>query len=459
MNYKTGIATSDKWRYNPRIKKGEKSMASIQKLENGSYRAIISCGKDENGKRIRVSKVYQARNQKEAEKQAVILEERVRNGLPISEQAPTIAPLAVCSQTKEYVFKDIVEKWRENRASGDYVTKTVLDYESILENFMLPYFGEFKLSEINYEQVKKYMKRLDMDGIRLDGKKGGYSDRTKDKHKMMIQMFLNEAVRYGCLERVPDLSGIKRKVCKKNMNQEAKENYLTEDELQLLLKKVSERKKKANGEECQDIDYWQHKMFVHLIAWTGIRLSEACGLEFKDIDFENNTISLKRTSHYADKKIYTQNGLKNGDTGRTIKVDAKLIELLSEYKNEMNKIWEEKRRQQKVRKNRINYQIVDSDRLFTKHDGSPINPHTLSSWFVRQVKEWNIVQDENRRITVHGLRHTYATLLISSGIDIATVSKCMGHDSITTTIQTYSHLLPDGQQKCADAMGKIMGIL
>lgn len=434
-------------------KKEGELMANVTKLETGKYRIIISHGKDKDGKRKRISKTIYACNQKEAEKQAILMEDKIRRGILLEEEPE------VKEEKKDYLFQDVVDVWRskiEEKEEGySYVRKTLTRYNDILDKFLIPYFGEMKVQDITFEKVNSYMGMLNKDGVRVDKQKGGYSETTKKQHKAILLMLLQEAIHYGWLKEIPYIEN-KRMKKKQSRAKKENENFITEAEIAELLERVNERPRKANGEYCQDVDYWQHKMFVYLGLATGLRLSELCGLEFKDINWEKNEIVIRRTSHYSNKQLYTQEFLKNGESYRVIAVHVKIMEMLREYREEMNKIWTEKKRQKEVRKDRIRYEIVESDRLFTKHDGSPINPSTISKWFNTQVKEWNIVKDSNRHLTVHGLRHTYASILVENGMDMPAVSKSIGHSNIRTTIDIYTHVLPDAKHKCANAIGDIM---
>ncbi|MBR1442730.1 MAG: tyrosine-type recombinase/integrase [Firmicutes bacterium] len=90
---------------------------------------------------------------------------------------------------------------------------------------------------------------------------------------------------------------------------------------------------------------------------------------------------------------------------------------------------------------------TDSDYVFTNDFGETIHPDSISQWFNRFIKRKGL-----KHITFHGLRHTAATLLISSGVDIETVSRILGHSSSAITSQVYLHSA-DAIRK--DAMKKL----
>ena len=93
----------------------------------------------------------------------------------------------------------------------------------------------------------------------------------------------------------------------------------------------------------------------------------------------------------------------------------------------------------------------DSDRLFTKWDGKPMQPNTISHWFADWVKENNLPN-----VNIHSLRHTNATLLISGGIPIRVVSDMLGHSQPSTTSNIYTHVIQSAAAAAADTLQDIL---
>lgn len=93
----------------------------------------------------------------------------------------------------------------------------------------------------------------------------------------------------------------------------------------------------------------------------------------------------------------------------------------------------------------------ESDRLFTSSDGSPIHPDTLTSWFSDFIKRHSLP-----KVTLHGLRHTNATLLIAAGTNIRTVSGRLGHSQASTTANIYAHAIQSADVKAAETLGNIL---
>ena len=92
--------------------------------------------------------------------------------------------------------------------------------------------------------------------------------------------------------------------------------------------------------------------------------------------------------------------------------------------------------------------------MFPNEVGSPLNPSNLRNRSFRHIKTRAGVREDLR---FHHLRHTRATLLLSEGVNVKVVSELLGHASITITLNTYSHVLPDMQDSAADAMEGALG--
>lgn len=91
------------------------------------------------------------------------------------------------------------------------------------------------------------------------------------------------------------------------------------------------------------------------------------------------------------------------------------------------------------------------DKLFTKWNGEPIHPDTLTAWFSKFLKKNNL-----RHVTLNSLRHTNASLLIAAGTDVRTVSNRLGHAQTSTTLNLYTHALKSKDIEAADNLEIIL---
>ncbi len=177
-----------------------------------------------------------------------------------------------------------------------------------------------------------------------------------------------------------------------------------------------------------------------MLIYTGMRIGELNGLEWKDIDFDNEMIVIERTSQYVSGMGIITKDPKNKTSARVSKYPSMLFKLLKEYR-----AWQNKERL------KMGDRWIDTDRLFTKYNGEAISPSTLWKWFTQFLEGAGL-----SHITIHSLRHTNATLLISGGVDVRTVSKRLGHSQTSTTMNIYAHAIASADEKAADTLQDIL---
>ena len=90
---------------------------------------------------------------------------------------------------------------------------------------------------------------------------------------------------------------------------------------------------------------------------------------------------------------------------------------------------------------------VDHNKLFTKENGEPIFPSTPSLWFRRFRKRHNLPD-----LPFHGIRHTNASIMLGEGVDVATVSRRLGHADINVTLRRYGHAIEENNRKGTEAI-------
>ena len=94
---------------------------------------------------------------------------------------------------------------------------------------------------------------------------------------------------------------------------------------------------------------------------------------------------------------------------------------------------------------------IDSRKVFTAWNGRPINPCKVTSWFYHFV-----TKNDLPYVSIHGLRHTSATILISSGIPITATSKRLGHTTAATTVKIYAHAIASADAAAATAIETVL---
>lgn len=166
---------------------------------------------------------------------------------------------------------------------------------------------------------------------------------------------------------------------------------------------------------------------IRLLLFTGLRRGELLGLEWKDIDFDNSTMRICRSSLYLPDKGIFEDETKNATSNRIIKLSQTAVNDLKAYK-----LWQMEQRM------RIGDRWANSEKIFTTNEGKPLHTDTLPRWFSKFIKEHS---DKLPHITIHSLRHTNATLQIAGGVPLTTVAKRLGHADTVTTSKIYAHAI------------------
>lgn len=180
----------------------------------------------------------------------------------------------------------------------------------------------------------------------------------------------------------------------------------------------------------------KYQAFCVLAIYGGLRRSELLGLEWGDLDFENCTISIRRTSQYTKEKGTFTDTTKTRKSQRTLRLPNEVFSILRRLRADLA--------QQRLL---LGDRWYDSDRLFVGLEGKPLCPTAPYTWLERFCGETG-----QRFYGIHTFRHLNASLLIESGADVRTVSSMLGHSAPTTTLNIYSHSFEAAQARASAAV-------
>ena len=184
----------------------------------------------------------------------------------------------------------------------------------------------------------------------------------------------------------------------------------------------------------------QAKISLLTLILTGFRKGEVAGLEWKDIDFDNQTISVKRSITEIKGCGAIEGQTKTGSSSRTISIADDFKTLLLEYKQ-----WQEER------KIALGDLWLESDKIFTKANGGAIFPSYFNAQLNKALEAAGLPH-----YSVHQLRHTHITLLISNGVSLPVVSLRAGHARTSTTSDVYAYALPSTDQAAANLLNNLL---
>ena len=292
---------------------------------------------------------------------------------------------------KKRLFFDYYEEWinvyKKGAVRSVTLKKYLLTLSWIKKNY--PKLKLYEVDRISYQQLlNKYAESHER-------------QTTMDFHHQLKAAIL-DAVDEGYIDKDPT-----RKVIIKGKEPRNKKiKFLNQFELHTLIKNLNLENK---------INYdW----LILLIAKTGIRFSEALALTPNDFDFSHQTVSISKTWDYKEKKGFQPT--KNKSSIRKVQLDWMVVSQFAGLLNDLPK----------------------DKPIFINTD---IYNSTINDILKRRCEKAKIPV-----ITIHGLRHTHASLLLFAGVSIASVAKRLGHASMTTTQKVYLHVIQELENKDVD---------
>ena len=263
----------------------------------------------------------------------------------------------------------------------------------IVELKILPYFGNKRVNDITAADIRQWQNEL----IKM-----GYSPTYLKTINNQLSAIFNYAVRYYDLKSNP---------CAKAGS---------------MGKSKAEEMDFWIGEEFRKfIDSVMNKRLSYMafmtLYWTGMCLGELLALNPKDVDLEKRTISITKSYQRLGKKdVITPP--KTPKSKRVITIPEFLAADIKDYMDSL-------------------YDLQEDDRLF------PITKYYLEHEMQRGIKESGV-----KRIRVHDLRHSHASMLIELGFSPLEIANRLGHEKVETTLNTYAHLYPNKQTKLAERL-------
>lgn len=308
-------------------------------------------------------------------------------------------------------------------SSLDLANSTIKGYEKNLRVHILPVFGDKRIDQISSAQIGRFYKELSERG-RKDRHVGKeLSANTINKIHVTLSQIFSYCVEEGILGKNP---------CQNRKS----------------LGVTSSRSIRSHSEEIQTFSLddlnrlmnWlkttaQHHLFPlwYFIAYTGVRRGEAIAVKWKDLNLIDKKISIRRAADSARPRAF-----KTTKTGR-----ERLVEL-SDSAVAVLRAW-------RVERAAIDPELVKPESLiFGTLENLLRSPNDLSAQWARLMRAAQKELPDLPWVTLKGLRHTHATLLLQSGEASKVVQERLGHSDIGTTLNIYSHVTPTIQREALD---------
>ena len=323
----------------------------------------------------------------------------------------------------DILFSEWVKLWLEEAKRRVEINKmdiiTYQGYEENASNHIIPYFDSLgnTVAETTQAVLQAYIDEKRANG-RKNGK-GGLSSNSLRHHKLVLNQALAFAVKSKIISENP-CKGVELP------EQEDREiHYYNREQLERMFTAL-----------CDEPLY----PLIRVAALYGLRRSELCGLQWDSVNFTDNTLAIKHTVVHLQ-TVVAKDKTKSKSSRRTFPLLGDTRELLL-------------RLQMQEQENRRLFagEYIESPYIFKWPNGKPLDPSYVSRKFVQLIKKHGL--DE---ITLHGLRHSCASLLIAQGYNLKIVQDWLGHADISLTANIYGHLDLSLKRSVGDAIAGIFG--
>ena len=316
--------------------------------------------------------------------------------------------------TVPMLYDMLKEEDRINHRKISYINTQENNYNKHIREYFI---NVDNVGKLTYEDIYQFREQLRQKIAQNTDKP--LSTNTINKIMILLKKIFDVGLRKGYYSNNPV------KLLKKLPIEKPKMQFWTIAEFQQFLKLF-------------EIDEYNIKLLFTVLFFTGLRLGEALALTWQDIDFTSNTI-------HVTKSTYVNKGISHISTTKT-KAGTRRIIINKKLSQELE-TWQKKQAKQLQ-------QFSNDITTLQVFQNSPII--ITKNAIEKQYKK--ILERDNtlKKIRIHDFRHSHASLLINNGEDYLVVKERLGHASITTTIDTYSHLYPSKQKDLADKLDDLL---
>jgi integrase len=274
--------------------------------------------------------------------------------------------------------------------------RTIETKRIMLDTRIIPYFGKLRMNAIKPADIMKWQNDM-MDQ--------GYKPTYLRMLQNQVTAVFNHAERFYGLKDNPC-----KKIDKMGKANARELNFWTKEEYDRFIQNFDEKEE-------------MYRLMYQMLFWLGCRVGELLAICYGDINFKEKTVSITKTYYRRNKTDYIT-APKTESSNRIVTMPNFLVEELKVYTDKM-------------------YELKAEERIFMVTD------RAVQKKMKQKADKLNL-----KHIRVHDLRHSHIAFLIEKGTQPLIISKRVGHDSVTTTMNIYGHLYPDKQRQLADMLNE-----
>ncbi|MGJ1007324.1 tyrosine-type recombinase/integrase [Enterococcus gallinarum] len=296
-----------------------------------------------------------------------------------------------------HTYEQIYNLWYEEYKTT-VKASTLLKTERVFKNHILPAFGNKPIQDIKpmdaQNQMNVWHKKLVRASMVMN----------------YAGLVFDYAIRMQLINMNPT-KVIKKPVRKESVREDKDMNFYDKDELKKFMAAL------------ENNNNFRAFVYFRLLAFTGMRKGESLALKWSDIDLEKQTLYINKAVSRSATGLYIQTP-KTPSSIRRISIDDKTVSILHEYKKES-----------------------PDGLVFQSEDGGILSPAKPRKWYLTAMKN---LPDDFKQISIHGFRHTHASLLFEAGASIKDVQSRLGHSDIQTTMDVYTHVSKTAKEQLAN---------
>lgn len=313
-------------------------------------------------------------------------------------------------RVKKCLFEDYAQAWLDKQQLAN---STLMGYEKIVRVHLKPAFGKMSLASITPTMISTLYKKLSKDGNKGRSTSGkGLSANSINKIHIVLGAILESAVDDGLLR----------------INQARQKSVEAPTSRTIRMEK--QELKTWSAKEVNDFLAWDKQTFDddfyalwHLYLYSGLRRGEGVALQWDDINFETGVISVRRASDSGLRKATKRTKTYKE---RAVLMDPDSLTMLKARKAEHSELGLQ--------------HVTGAAFVFGNLDGSVRNPGDIGEKWSKTLKKAQQALPHLGHLTIKGMRHSHATLLLEAGVPAKVVQERLGHSNISTTLDIYSHV-------------------
>lgn len=276
-------------------------------------------------------------------------------------------------------------------------------FQTMLNHHIYPALGDLKMPDITSANITAFL---------LSVQAQGKANATCVKLYTILNLMFKMAYMSDTITRNP-MDKVERPRPRKDEIKSSDVEAYTADELRYII-------------SCLDKEPLKWRALIRLLIDTGIRRGECCGLRWEYVDFHNCTITIAKNLCYTQGAGVYLDTPKNGKI-RTIDVDPAVMELLKQLRIEQSR-------------------RAISHFVFTQDDScEPMHPQSPTRYMEKFSRHYGV-----KDMHPHKLRHSFASVAITNGADIASISEKLGHSDKSTTLRLYTHADQESMKRASN---------